>query len=173
MFFNFHGPAYFGTVALNVMNHKHDQIRRGHSPRIGRASRSKLDIVRRLVVFMASIDTIPGQGCTKKDRPHARCPVCAPLFPLFLPDGSARKTAPSPSAFSGMILKGLKLAGADTRGYSGVCACRGCITTAMEAGVPEAVLWLQSGHGSDRSSRTYINLHDPALLFQTWAAFRL
>ena len=65
-----------------------------------------------------------------------------------------------------MILKGLELAGADTRGYSSVCARRGCITTAMEAGVPEAVLWLQSRHGSDRSSRTYINLHDPALLFR-------
>ena len=166
-------PAYTGTAALNVMNRKQDQIRRGHNPRIGRASRGKLDIVRRLQVFMASIGTTPGQGCTKKERPHARCPVCAPLFPLFLPDGSARKTAPSPSAFSGMVLKGLKLAGADTRGFSGVCARRGCITTAIEAGVPEAVLWLQSGHGSDRSSRTYINLHDPALLFQTWAAFRL
>ena len=169
VFFNFDGLAYMGTAALNVMNRKQDQIRRGHSPRIGHASSGKFYIVRRLVVFMASIDTTPGHGCTKKDRPHAR----APLFPLFLPDGSARKTAPSPSAFSGMILKGLKLAGADTRGYSGVCACRGCITTAMEAGVPEAVLWLQSGHGSDRSSRTYINLHDPALPFQTWAAFRL
>jgi len=48
-----------------------------------------------------------------------------------------------------------------------------CITTATEAGVPEEVLWLQSGHAGGSSSRRYVNLSDPALLFQTWAAFRL
>jgi hypothetical protein len=46
VFFNFDGPAYIGTAALIMMNHKQDQICRGHSPRIGHASRSKLDIVR-------------------------------------------------------------------------------------------------------------------------------
>jgi len=33
VFFNLDGPAYIGTAALNVMNRKQDQIRRGHSPR--------------------------------------------------------------------------------------------------------------------------------------------
>jgi hypothetical protein len=96
---------------------------------------------------MASIDTIPGQGCTNKDGPHARCPVCAPLFPLFLPDGSARKTAPSPSAFSGMILKGLELAGADTRGYSGVCARRNLNTNQLLTNIsPPTALKLGDGY---------------------------
>ena len=70
-----------------------------------------------------------------------------------------------------MILKALKPAGADSRDYSGVCARRGCISTATEAKVPEAILWPQSGHAQTRSSRAYIKLAKPDLLFATWAAF--
>ena len=72
-----------------------------------------------------------------------------------------------------MILKALKRAGADTRDFSGVCARRGCISTAVEAGVPEAILWLQSGHAQSVSARSYIKLSKPDLLFSTWAAFNL
>ena len=99
------------------------------------------------------------------------------LFPLLrrIKGGSLSpgKSARSASAFAGMILSGLELAGADKKQYSGVSARRGCITTATESGVPEEVLWLQSGHAGGSSSRRYVNLADPALLFRTWAAFRL
>ena len=80
---------------------------------------------------------------------------------------------PSPSAFSDMVLKALKLAGADTRDFSGVCARRGCISTATEAGVPEAVIYLQSGHAQSTSARSYIKLTRPDLLYATWEAFGL
>ncbi len=59
------------------------------------------------------------------------------------------------------------------REFSGVSTRRGGITTTTEAGLPEAVLWLKSGHAGDRSSRRYVILADAALLFQTRAAFRL
>ena len=72
-----------------------------------------------------------------------------------------------------MILKALKLAGLDRRDFAGVCARRGCISTAIEANVPEAILWLQSGHAQSRSARVYINLTKPDLLFATWEAFGL
>jgi hypothetical protein len=72
-----------------------------------------------------------------------------------------------------MILKALKRAGADTRDFSGICARRGCISTAVEAGVPEVILWLQSGHAQSRSARSYVKLTKPDLLFATWAAFDL
>ena len=72
-----------------------------------------------------------------------------------------------------MILKGLAHVGADTRDYSGICARRGGISTATEARVPEAILWLQSGHAQSRSARVYTKLDDPTLFFQTWAAFQL
>ena len=63
----------------------------------------------------------------------------------------------SVSSFSGTMLDGLELAGADKREFSGVSARRGGITTATKAGVPMAVLWLQSGHAGDRSSRRHVN----------------
>ena len=168
-----HGPEYRGSAALNIKERKQDQGRKGHHPRIGPSSRRDLDLVQRLRDFTARLGTTPGPHCTKASRPHARCPTCAPLFPLFNPDGSCRATAPSASSFSDMILKGLAHVGADTRDYSGICARRGGISTATEARVPEAILWLQSGHAQSRSARVYIKLDDPTLLFQTWAAFQL
>ncbi len=106
-----------------------------------------------------------------------RCPECFPLFPLLkrVSGGTlvAAKAPPSASAFSGMIMSGLVLAGADKIQFPGVSARHGYITTATGAGVPEEVLWLQSGHAGGSSSRRYANLSDPALLFQTWAVFRL
>jgi hypothetical protein len=168
-----HGPEYRLAAATNVMKRKQDQGRKGHHPRIGRGSRPETDIVGRLIAFMAACGTTPGPRCTKQARPHARCPACAPLFPLFLPGGAPRHKAPSASAFSDMILKALRLAGADTRDFSGVCARRGCISTAIEAGVPEAVVYLQSGHAQSTSARCYIKLTKPDLLYATWAAFGL
>ena len=168
-----HGPAYRLAAATNVMKRKQDQGRKGHHPRIGRGSRPETDIVGRLIAFMATCGTTPGPRCTKQARPHARCPACAPLFPLFLPGGAPRPKAPSASAFSDMILKALRLAGADTRDFSGVCARRGCISTAIEAGVPEAVIYLQSGHALSTSARCYMKLTKPDLLYATWEAFGL
>jgi len=168
-----HGPEYQLAAATNVMKRKQDQGRKGHHPRIGRGARTETDIVGRLIAFMASCGTTPGPRCTKQARPHARCPACAPLFPLFLPGGAPRHKAPSASAFSDMILKALRLAGADTRDFSGVCARRGCISTAIEAGVPEAVVYLQSGHAHSTSARCYLKLTKPDLLYATWAAFGL
>ena len=168
-----HGSKFQGTAATNVMARKNDQDRKGHHPRIGRGSTPASDIVSRLRSFMARCGTTPGPLCTKGARPHARCPACAPLFPILLPNDAPRMLQPSPTSFSTMILKALRHAGANSRDYSGVCARRGCISTATEANVPEAILWLQSGHAQSRSSRVYTKLSRPDLLFATWAAFNL
>ena len=69
-----------------------------------------------------------------------------------------RRARSSPSAFSDMILQGLARIGVDTSGFSCVCMCslRGGITTAIEAGGPERVLWMLSGHAQDRAARQYV-----------------
>ena len=72
-----------------------------------------------------------------------------------------------------MIAAAIRCVGVDASAFSGVCARRGGISTAIEAGVPEAILWLQSGHAQDRSARSYIRLTDPSLLYRTWEAFDL
>ena len=170
-----HGAAYHGSAALNIMCRKNDQNRKGHHPRLGRAADPALDVVSLVLAYHTRLGTTAAAGCSKLARPHARCPECFPLFPLFrrVKGGSLSPGTPSATALSGMILSGLELAGADRSQYSGVSARRGCITTATEAGVPEEILCLQSGHAGGSSSRRYVILADPTLLFATWAAFRL
>ena len=86
-----------------------------------------------------------------------------------------RGEAVTPAGFSEMIPRALERVGVSAEGFSGVCARRGGITTAIEAGVPEHVLWMQSGHAQDRAARQYVVLSasNPELLFQTFQAFRL
>ena len=171
-------PGYRGTAAINVMSRKNDQDRKGHHPRIGRSRSDSLDLVHQLRRFMEEAGTEPRPGCSKRMRPQARCLLCPPLFPLSKrgKDWHAVMSDehPSPNAFSGMVLRALRNVGCDTRAFSGVCARRGGLSTAIEAGVPEPVLWLQSGHAQCRSaSRLYIRLSNPDLLFATWRSFNL
>jgi hypothetical protein len=49
----------------------------------------------------------------------------------------------------------------------------GGLTVAIEAGVPEHILWCQSGHAHDRAARRYVSLQDPDKLYDTWRAFNL
>ena len=66
-----------------------------------------------------------------------------------------------------------KQAGADPTRYSGVSARKGGLSTAVQAGVEEVILYLQSGHGLPRAARTYMHLQDPRRLFETFEAFGL
>ena len=53
-------------------------------------------------------------------------------------------------------------------------SCRkGGISVAIEAGVEECILYLQSGHCPERAARCYIYLREPALLIEKFAAFGL
>jgi len=168
-----------GTLALNVMFRKNDQQRKGHHPRLGRSEDPTLDVVHQLRTYMQAAGLGQDPRCPKRRAPHARCKLCPPLFPR------SRRVAggqwelgweeSSPSSFSEMIPRALTLVGVDASGFSGVCARRGGITTAIEAGVPEHVLWMQSGHAQTRAARQYVVLSatNPGLLFQTYEAFRL
>ena len=72
-----------------------------------------------------------------------------------------------------MIVRGLRHIGLDTTLFSAVCARRGGLSTAIEAGVPEAILWMQSGHAQEVAARRYVQLRSPKLLYATWEAFKL
>ena len=70
---------------------------------------------------------------------------------------------------SDWIVSGLGQAGLDTTLFSGVCARKGGLSTAIEAGVPEVITWMQSGHAQDKAARRYVELKSPKLLYATWA----
>jgi hypothetical protein len=49
----------------------------------------------------------------------------------------------------------------------------GGLTVAAEAGVPESIMWMQSGHTQSMAARRYVRLTDPDRLYDTWRAVRL
>jgi len=79
----------------------------------------------------------------------------------------------SPQMASDAIRRMAKQAGADPARYSGVSARKGGLSTAVQAGVEEVILYLQSGHGLPRAARAYMHLQDPRRLFETFEAFGL
>ena len=72
-----------------------------------------------------------------------------------------------------MILAGLAHIGLDAKEFSGVCARRGGLSTAIAAGVPQHILWMQSGHAQDKAARRYVQLTNTNQLFDTFRAFDL
>ena len=72
-----------------------------------------------------------------------------------------------------MVVAALRMIGVDTPSFSGVCCRMGGLTVATEAGVPENILWMQSGHAQDRATRRYVHLTNPDRLYDTWRAFQL
>ena len=71
------------------------------------------------------------------------------------------------------MLNSLKMLGVDTKHFSGLSMRRGGISAALVARVPEPILFLQSGHGSNCAARNYMVPHNPHILFETYNAFGL
>lgn len=162
-----------GAAAVNIKVRKNDQLRKGHYPRVGVSADPAHDVVRHLVSFMRVAGTTPRGGCQKRRFPQARCPLCPPLFPRSRRGTLDLTRPPDPGEISKMIVRGLRTVGADSVAYSGISARKGGLSTAIEANVPEHVLWMQSGHAQDKAARRYVQLGSPALLYDTWRAFRL
>ena len=75
-----------------------------------------------------------------------------------------------------MIISGLAHVGFNTSSFSGISARKSKFSTAIEAGVQEAILWIQRGHAQDVAARRYValkRLNGPALLYSTYGAFNL
>lgn len=164
-----------GGAAVNVKVRKNDNFRQGHQPRLGVPRDPRLHLVRQLVAFMRAVGNGPREGCTKRANPQCPCPVCPPLFPRSVDRGRSFDLSRVPTAgeASAMVVRGLGHVGFNTALFSGISARRGGLSTAIEAGVPEAILWMQSGHAQDVAARRYVKLGSPKLLYRTWEAFRL
>jgi hypothetical protein len=170
------GSEYDGTLALRVRKRKNDQVRKGHHPRFGRSVNPDLDIVFQLGEYMRLGGLRVSAGCRKAQAPAALCPACPPLFPKSRQHGGKTILSSSPcypQLVGDAIKSALRLAGVDTSHFSGISARKGGLSTAIEAGVPATVLYMQSGHGQDEAAKKYVALGSPTLLFDTWRAFQL
>ena len=72
-----------------------------------------------------------------------------------------------------MLSKALLEIGVSTTSFSGASGRMGGLTVPVEAGVPEHILWMQSGHAQDRAARRFVRLTNPDRLYNTWRAFNL
>jgi hypothetical protein len=174
--FNMGLTQFCGCTTLHCLMRKQDQERKGHQMRFGTSLDPQLDINFQLGLFMDLAGTRPRTNCNR--RPGKRCTACPPLFPKLVrgPCGAwvvAPNPSPSSALVSSMVVSAVKSIGVDTTAFSGVSCSMGGLTVATEAGVPEHILWMQSGHAQDRTARRYVRLTDPDRLYDTWLAFRL
>ena len=72
-----------------------------------------------------------------------------------------------------MVVRALGHIGFNTALFSGISARRGGLSTAIEAGVPGALLSTQSGPAQDVAARRYVRLGSPQLLYRTWESLKL
>ena len=79
----------------------------------------------------------------------------------------------SPQRMSEDIKFAMSQMGANPDRFSGVSARKGGLSTAIEAGIHEAVLFLQTGHGQAKAARDYMHIRDPSVLMQVFEAFKL
>ena len=169
---------YKDCSTLLTVGRKQDQERKGHWMRFGKASDPTLDLNYQHGLFMDLAGTRPSATCMAATHRGKRCLNCAPLFPkLARGPGNSwvlhPKPRPSPANISAMVVAALRRLGLDTTAFSGVCCRMGGLTVATEAGVPEHILWMQSGHAQDRAARRYVRLTNPDRLYDTWRAFQL
>ena len=161
-----------GSAAVRIRKRKQDQLRRGLYPRLAKGSTARLCVVRRLQRMMATRSLQVSDACTKAVRPAARCPHCPPLFASFRRSGGSYLPL-SRQQISGAVKRAINLVQSDSGSFSGISMRRGCNSQAIQARVPEPILYLQSGHGSGFAARTYIVPQDPRVLHETAQALRL
>ena len=164
-------------TTLTTVKRKQDQERKGHWMRFGKSKDPELDINHQLGLFMDLSNTRPKTYCMGLGLQGKKCLTCPPLFPKLKKQNGRWVThpepTPSPTLVSSMVLASLRLIGVDPSSFSGISCRMGGLTVATEAGVPEHILWMQSGHAQDRAARRYVRLTDPNSLYDTWRAFSL
>ena len=172
---------FVGGAAFNIGIRKNDQFRLGHQARVGTPKDPRFDLLAQLREGFRLLGTAgPHPGCIKAGAGRAlnystRCNVCPPAFPRRIKKGQEFDLSRPASSeeVSAMIVRGMQHVGFDTSYFSGISARKGGLSTAIEAGVPEHILWMQSGHAQDVAARRYVQLNSPALLYRTYEAFGL
>ena len=166
---------YADGAAYDIKVRKNDQFRHGHQARVGVPKDKRFDLLAQTREALRLLGTQPSPLCDGRFNRGASCPHCPPLFPRRIKKGTEFDLSRSATSqeVSSMIISALAHVGFNTAGFSGISARKGGLSTAIEAGVPEAILWMQSGHAQDVAARRYVNLNSPALLYRTYESFDL
>ena len=177
--FNFHCsygvPGYEGTMALRIVKRKNDSERKGHYPAVGRSRNPELDLVHQLRIWLSLNNISAHPSCSAS--PGVQCKSCPPVFSKLVNGPHGLHVTSSEPMTSHMVRDCVRrmaaLCNGNPKNFSGISARKGGLTTAIAAGVPEEIVYLQSGHGQLRAARAYMHFQDPARLFDTFRAFGL
>jgi len=161
-----------GGLAIRIYRRKQDTGRFGLYIRVPAS-----ELVGWLQRYVTALGLRISDNCAKPANPGARCPVCDPVFPRTVVGRSGEaRTCVGPlrpmsrQQVSGAVKTAIALLGVDARHYSGISMRRGGITAAVQAGVSEPILYLQSGHGTATAGWRYVEPVDPSILYATGRA---
>jgi hypothetical protein len=87
-----------------------------------------------------------------------------PLFPRVV-NVAVTSQAVSLQQVTNAVLNSLRMIGVATEHYSGKSMRTVGINAALAAYVPEPILFLQSGHGTNCAARNYMTPRDPHVLY--------
>ena len=168
--------SYAGTAAVRISKRKNDTLRKGLFPRLGKAVNPAFDVVDWIKQYQQRFGLTRHPACRRPVADRDWCEICPPLFTLTLRQGRQTFITHRPCSrrhISYAVSCALFLISVSTDSFSGISARKGGLSTAIEAGVPEWVLFMQSGHGQQKAARAYMALDSPVSLFDTWSAFNL
>ena len=159
-------------MAVCVPKQKQDREGKGMVARIAPGV-----LAGKLRKWMSDMGLAVSPDCEKLQpgaNPERSCRFCPPLFPKrqdkrIGEDG--RILAISRQDVTDAVRLAVKLIGDSTDHISGRSMRRGGITTARQAGVPEDVVFRQSGHGVRRAGRDYLHEHSKEQLYAVSRAF--
>ena len=172
---------YRGTAAIRIYRRTQDTGRKGHYPRLGKASNIEWDLVLRLRSYAERHSLLVSERCSKGADPGAWCRHCPPFF--FAERVESRggpkvreQLSRQMASAAVTVKKSLQLIGVDTTHFSGMSmrrGRRGGISADLTARVPAPVLYLQSGHGGKMAAQNYMVSADPSVWFENFAALQL
>ena len=85
-------------------------------------------------------------------------------------NGADARAAMTRQNVTGAVKSVMEMLGVDSRQFSGKSMRRGGLSAAINARVPEPILFLQSGHGKPKAAHAYMVPDDPQLLYATGKA---
>ena len=131
---------FWGGAAINVQIRKNDQVRQGHQHHLGLSLKSR----------NSDFDVIDSDQLLafQREAPEQQFSRCPPMFPWSAATGYGfvMDRSPASSDLSRMIMDGLRKRASKFLSPPGSAPATCGLSMAIEAGVLQQVLWMQSEH---------------------------
>lgn len=171
-----------GTAAVRIWGGKTDVQRKGHFPRLGRPVDPRCDLVAILRKWCRRHHLAVSPLCSKRSLPGRACSACGPLFRYIrspLDAGvSASAARWSTARFTHAVRCAVSAIGLDPRLFEARSCRSSGISIAVEHGVPDFLIALQSGHAVPRAGpgcamHGYIRIPAGQAVFRYWDSLQL